>query len=49
MESIIGTIISLFGFYIYGMDFCTLYTFISISIAIYKTWQDHTNKKTALK
>ena len=48
MEVIVGAIVSMLGHYLYGMDFCTLYTFISIGIATYKAI-DHTNDKTALQ
>ena len=49
MDVIIGVIISVIGSYLYRMDFCTLYTFITIGIAICRFWLEHTNDKTALK
>lgn len=49
MEVIIGAIISMLGAYFGEMDFCTLYTFVSMGIALYKAWSDHTNDKTALQ
>lgn len=34
MIAIIGLIISFLGAHLYNMDFCTLYTFISIALEI---------------
>lgn len=49
MGVVIGVTVSVIGAFLYDMDFCTLYTFISISIYAYKEWRHlHTNDK-ALK
>lgn len=47
MVAIIGTIISLIGAYFYEMDFCTLYTFISIALELQLLLLKYTNDKTA--
>lgn len=49
MEVVIGAIVSALGAHFCGMDFCTLYTFVSMSIALYKAWNNHTSDKTALQ
>lgn len=46
MDAIIGVIISTLGSYFSDIDFCTLYTFISIALSIYRSWKDHTDDKT---
>lgn len=49
MEAVIGLIISCIGAHFTGMDFCTLYTFISTALLLYKDFINHTNDKTALR
>lgn len=49
MSAVIGAIVSALGAYFGGMDFCTLYTFVSIGIEAYKFVNDHTSDKTALR
>ncbi|MBD5515346.1 MAG: hypothetical protein HDR06_12105 [Lachnospiraceae bacterium] len=38
MEAIIGLVISMIGYACYGIDFSTLYTFVSVAITLYKSW-----------
>lgn len=38
MEAIIGIVISLTGYLCYGIDFCTLFTFVSVAITLYRSW-----------
>lgn len=45
MEAIIGLVISILGYVCYGIDFCTLFTFVSVAIDIYKILADYTNDK----
>ncbi len=47
MVAIIGTVISFIGAYFYDLDFCTLYTFISIALELQKNILKQTNDKTA--
>ena len=49
MSAVVGAIVSALGAYFGGMDFCTLYTFVSMGITIYEVLSDHTNDKTALR
>lgn len=43
MAIIIALVISFIGYMCYGIDFCTLYTFVSIALSLY----DFTHDKTA--
>lgn len=47
MEAVIGLVISLLGAYLYDMDFCTLFTFISLALEIQKSLIKNTNDETA--
>lgn len=47
MTAVIGTVISFIGAYLYDLDFCTLYTFVSIALELQKNIIKHTNDKTA--
>lgn len=47
MTAVIGTVISFTGAYFYDLDFCTLYTFISIALELQKMISKHANDKTA--
>lgn len=47
MDAIIVLAISTMGCNFYNLDFCTLYTFISISNTLYKKWINYTIDKTA--
>lgn len=47
MDAIIVLVVSTIGAHFCNMDFCTLHTFVSIAIALYKSWIDYTNDKTA--
>lgn len=49
MEVIIGILVSVLGSYFYDTDFATVYMLVSMSIALYKSWINHTNDKTALQ
>lgn len=49
MSAIIGAIASFLGAYFYDIDFCTMYTFVSIGISVCQEWFNHTNDKTALQ
>ena len=42
MDTVIALCISVVGSYFCGLDFCTLYTFISISIELNKNAKDKT-------
>lgn len=46
MDVIIALAISILGAFFYAMDFCTMFTFVSIALALYKSWIKHTNDKT---
>lgn len=46
MEAIIALVISVIGCQFCKMDFCTLFTFISTSILLYKKLIDYTNETT---
>ena len=48
MSVIIGVIVSALGTHFCSMDFCMLYTFVSIGISIYKVLI-FTDDKTALQ
>lgn len=37
MDVIIGLVISALGAHFYKIDFCTLYTFVSIALALYRS------------
>ena len=47
MDVIIEVAVSAMGFSYCGIDFCTLFAFVSIAVALYKNWIDYTNDKTA--
>lgn len=47
MDVIIEVAVSAMGFSCYGIDFCTLFAFVSIAISLYKSWSDYTDDKTA--
>lgn len=49
MSAIIGVIASALGTYFYDIDFCTMYTFVSIGISLFQEWTNYTNDKTALQ
>lgn len=46
MEAIIALVIAVIGCKFCNMDFCTLFTFISTSILLYKKLIDYTNDET---
>lgn len=46
MEAVIALVISVIGCRFCDMDFCTLFTFISTSILLYKKLIDYTNETT---
>lgn len=45
MEAVIGLVISILGYESCGIDFCTLFTFVSVAIDIYKVLDSYTNDK----
>lgn len=45
MVAVIGLITSFIGAYFYDLDFCTLYTFISIALELQKYANDKTAKR----
>lgn len=47
MDVVIAFVVSSAGAYFYGLDFCTIYTFVSIATALYKSWTNYANDKTA--
>lgn len=47
MDAIIALAISIIGFLCCDIDFCTLFTFVSVAISLYKKWIDYTNDKAA--
>lgn len=47
MDAIIALAISAVGFYCCKIDFCTLFTFVSVSMSLHKSWTDYTNDKTS--
>lgn len=46
MEAIIATVVSTLGAYFCKLDFCMLYTFVSLAVALYKSWINYANDKT---
>lgn len=49
MENAVSLVLSAFGAYFCGMDFCDLFMFISCGIALFKTLSKFTNDKSALQ
>ena len=47
MDAIIVLAISALGYAFCGIDFCTLYTFVSTALTLYKNWLDYSNDKAA--
>ena len=47
LDAIIALAISAIGCVFCNMDFCTLFTFISVSNILYKNWIDYIHDKTA--
>lgn len=47
MQAIIGLTISALGYIFSGIDFCTLYAFVSVALDLYKGWIDYSNDKAA--
>lgn len=47
MDAIIALAVSIIGFLCCGIDFCTLFTFVSVAISLYKKWINYANDKTA--
>ena len=47
MDAIIVLVISVIGAHFCNMDLCTLHTFVSIAVTLYKSWINYTNDKTA--
>lgn len=45
MDAIIALAISAIGCKFCSIDFCTLFTFVSVAISLYKNWIDYTNDK----
>ncbi len=45
MDAIIALVISAIGYEFYNMDFCTLFTFVSVANTLYKNWINYTNDK----
>lgn len=43
MKTRIGIIVSVIGAYFYDIDFCTLYTFVSVAILLYAELNNNTN------
>ncbi len=43
MSAIIALVISAFGCKFYNIDFCTLFTFISVANTLYESWKNYTN------
>lgn len=47
MDAVIVLVASAIGAYFCNIDFCILHTFVGIAIALYKSWINYTNDKTA--
>jgi len=47
MDAIIAFVVSSVGEYFYNLDFCALYTFVSIATALCKSFTDYSNDKTS--
>lgn len=47
MDTIIALAILIIGLLCYGIDFCTLFTFVSVAISLYENWIDYANDKAA--
>ena len=47
MDAIIVLVVSAIGATFCNIDFCTLHTFVSIAMSLYRCWIDYTNDKTA--
>lgn len=42
MDAIIVLVVSAIGAVFYNIDFCTLHTFVSIAISLYRSWINYT-------